>query len=597
MRYGWLIFLLVLSTASGASELSAQLDRDRITDAETVILSVIASGDVRGDLDLSPLEADFDLIDQRHTARMSLINGLASSSREWRLELAPRRAGQLRIPPLQLGDLSSEPLTLEVVDAATAAGSAADRDVFVEVSATPEAPYVQGYVDYRVRLFSRVPLRQPQLSNPEVDGAIVQRFGDDRQSSETIGGERYTVIERRYAVFPQRSGPLSIGAPRLTAVVPVERAAAAADGPGQDPFGPIADVFGGAGGLDGLFTATRRVRVRGPDATLEVRPQPVGAPTPWLPAESVELSDEWLPADSEVEVGAAVTRTITVTAAGVTAAQLPDLELSAPPAIKLYSDPPQTEELSGGEVPVAVKQLKVALVATEPGSITLPEIRLSWWDTQADQPREALVPARALNVTAAGTAPDTVVAREAVVVADPPSEAAEAFERDPLTAAPAWLRDEPWLWLAALLALAWVTTIGLWWRERRRPRLPIAEARSLEETVRPRLSLAEARRAVERACQHRGPRELRDALLAWGAVKWPEDPPRALAAVARRLGSDEAAAAVMALERGLYANETLVWDDAACWMALASGLTEDERQAADSGESDLPDLYPTTQGA
>ncbi|MBK1702915.1 hypothetical protein CKO22_19130, partial [Thiococcus pfennigii] len=404
---------------AAAAELTARLDREQITDDETVGLSLVLAGDVGGMPDLSPLAADFDIIDQSHTSRVAFVNGQTSASQEWRLEIAPRRTGLLTVPSLTLGSLATEPLTLTVLEAATASAPSGDQSVRLEVTATPEAPYVQGRVDYVVRLLARVDvdLLQPRLSEPEAEGARIERVGEDRQYSETIGGERYTVIERRYAVFPQRSGPLEIDPPHLVAAVPVERTPPA-QGFGQDPFGPIEEFFGAMPGAG---------RLR---------------------AESVELSDEWQPEGTRVAVGEAITRTVTITAAGVTSAQLPDLALEAPPSVRLYPDPPQGRDEQGGEVPVALKQTKVALVATEPGQVTLPEIRLPWWDTTSDVPREAIIPARTLEVVASAGGGHSAPSPGPAGAAAPSAGASATGGRSLAAAVPAGV----WPGLAAVLA-------------------------------------------------------------------------------------------------------------------------------------------------
>lgn len=588
-----LVLLLILCVdVAAAAELTARLDREQITDDETVGLSLVLAGDVGGMPDLSPLAADFDIIDQSHTSRVAFVNGQTSASQEWRLEIAPRRTGLLTVPSLTLGSLATEPLTLTVLEAATASAPSGDQSVRLEVTATPEAPYVQGRVDYVVRLLARVDvdLLQPRLSEPDAEGARIERVGEDRQYSETIGGERYTVIERRYAVFPQRSGPLEIDPPHLVAAVPVERTPPA-QGFGQDPFGPIEEFFGAMPGAGGLLVATRQVRVRGTPVTLAVRPQPPGAGEPWLPAESVELSDEWQPEGTRVAVGEAITRTVTITAAGVTSAQLPDLALEAPPSVRLYPDPPQGRDEQGGEVPVALKQTKVALVATEPGQVTLPEIRLPWWDTTSDVPREAIIPARTLEVVASAGGGHSAPSPGPAGAAAPSAGASATGGRSLAAAVPAGV----WPGLAAVLAAGWLTTLVLWWRERRRRPPSPDRGDQASPARRPALTRAEARRAVERACRSRGPRDARDALLAWAALVWPDDPPRGLAGLSVRLESDEAAAVLTRFERGLYAEAGPTdWDGEATWAAVGPALAayeaEGDRVAPEA--SALPALYP-----
>ncbi|MEY6433167.1 BatD family protein [Thioalkalicoccus limnaeus] len=558
MRSLLLAICLSLGSTSLAAELQAWLERDLITDAETVALFVTVSGERPDEPDLDALKADFDLVDVAHTSRAFAVDGAPATTHEWRLELAPRRTGWLTVPALTVGELTTEPLTLEVLDAGLALMTRADEPVFIDVIAAPMDPYVQGRVDYQVRLFTSVPLQEPRLTDPQGEGMTIRQIGDDRQSSEQIGADLYTVTERRYAIFPKQAGPLEIQPPRLNAAMPIERSSPDFNGLGGDPFAPLDEVMDEDAGPDGLFEATRQVRVSGRAITLGVRPPPDGADPRWLPAESVALRDEWTPKMPVIHIGQTMTRTLTITATGVLSEQLPELALEAPDGVALYPEAIEDEDRVEAGLPVAERRIRMALRVTEPGVLTLPEIRVAWWDTVADRPREARLEARSLEVIAGpgiGTG---------------------------LGGLSQWFGAQgAWLWVAAAFAVTWLATLGLWWRGRRRPAtLKAATLTAAIDDRPPEMTrgqrLAESRRAIERACRRRGPRDAREALLDWGRVAWPEDPPHGLLSLAARLESDEAAGLLAGLERGLYGEDPWDWDGEGAWVVLAPAL-EDPR--------------------
>jgi hypothetical protein len=296
--YRLLYLLLGLSLAAPAlaAGLEAELDRTRIAEGDTLILSLTAPGDALGTPDLGPLAQDFDVLNQSQSSQMRIINGATSRSRQWQLVLAPKRSGRLTIPALSLGGARSQPLTLEVLPAAQAAKLGEARPVLVETEVDTKLPYVQGQVVYLVRILSRVPLRQASLTDPKAGDALVERLGADRSSTTQRDGQRYQVIERRYALFPQHSGPLTIEAPVLAAAIPDQggrRPGARDRAFGRDPFADMDAFFGKDpfADLGGLLEQTRPVQVRGQDLTLTVRPQPDGTPSPWLPADSLQLTE------------------------------------------------------------------------------------------------------------------------------------------------------------------------------------------------------------------------------------------------------------------------------------------------------------------
>jgi len=604
LLFRYLLSLLLGLTLAGravAADLHAQLDRSRVAEGDTLTLLLSAPGDAQGSPDLTPLEKDFDVLGQTQSSRVSIVNGRSSSSRDWRLTLAPKRSGRLQVPVIHLGSLSSAPLQVEVVPASQADRSGAGRAVMVEAEVEPKTPYVQGQSVYTVRVLYRVPLQQASLSDPKAGDAVLEQLGKDRSFSTRRGGQRYNVIERRYALFPQHSGQLHIDAPVLSASVPEARRGSRRGGPfGGDPFGDFERILGSDpfGDMGSLFQRTRPIQVRGPGLSLDVKPQPPGSASPWLPAESVQLSETWSPDPPVARVGEPLTRTLAITAQGVTAAQIPDLQPAVPDGVKVYPDKAQTDTHADGDHLVAMKVLKEALVPSRPGRLTLPEVRLAWWDTGSSQQRVAVLPARTLDVkpAPAGAAPPPAPAPTSAPAAPSPKTApprtqspAPAHGLSPAAvSAPVGAFAAYWPWITGMLALAWMATLGLWLRERRRGRARALGAESARPA--PVDGIARARSRVQRACRANDPRAAREALLAWGVARWPEDPPRRLDTLARRLGPP-AAGLLAELDRRLYAGEQGSWDGAAAWSGLGPALQTPQR-APKAATTPLPALYP-----
>ncbi len=259
------LLLALLAAAVSAAEVRAWLDRDSARLGETVTLNVEASGSGSDTPDFSALSRDFEQLGTSSSSQVSIVNGTTTAKQLWAVGLQPRHEGRIEIAPIAVGGAASNALALTVLPAPVAATTHAGDEVFVEMQAEPDAPYVQQQVRLTVALYFAVNLADGNLDEPHVDGAVVQKLGQDRNYQAQRGGRSYRVIERHYALVPQRSGALSVPALHFRG-----RAV------GSDP----AAMFFGRG---------REIAASSDALALQVRPRPAGAGSgPWLPAQSLD---------------------------------------------------------------------------------------------------------------------------------------------------------------------------------------------------------------------------------------------------------------------------------------------------------------------
>ena len=270
-KYGYLFALILLFSFSLNASAQGQrvdiaLDAQKIGADETVNLTVRAVG-MDEELDTSNLEADFDVNRRSSSRQVNIINGQRTSIVEWILELTPKRSGVLTIGPIQVGSQTSRSAILMVDEPAT--GS--NRELFVETSVDVLDPYVQSQVIYTVNVYQDVRLLDGSLSVPDTDLALIQQIGEDKSFRETVEGREYAVVQRRYSVFPRKSGPLELPQVVLQATLAIDRAI-----------------------TPNARTRTRRVTRRSNTITLDVQPRPQTSDGSWwLPASQVLLGSEW----------------------------------------------------------------------------------------------------------------------------------------------------------------------------------------------------------------------------------------------------------------------------------------------------------------
>ena len=605
----WLLALsLMPSLWSGAAlaEVRAFFDRPAVYEGDSLTLIIEADGrDLSGQPDLTALADDFDVLGTSQGSEIRIVNGRRSDKRSWRITLAPKFIGNIELPPIAVGDERTAPLTLTVSEVPQGAQGGPGDDVYVEVELGVDGDrvMVQQQIPVVVRLYSGLPIRGGDLSDPRAEGAVLERLGNDRQYETTRNGRDYQVIERRFSLSPERSGELRIAPVVFEGEVVANRGGTRAptgndrlDRLFQDPM--VGSLF-----RDSPFAMLERgepVRAQAPAIRLQVDPRPAGfGGAHWLPAEALAIDDSWASGPPRLRAGEPVTRTLTLTAKGLAGTQIPEIEIPVPAGVRAYPEKTETESRTDGAMLFGVSAQRVTLIPTAGGRLDMPEIRVTWWDTVARTERVATVPAMTLVVDGPPASAAAQAAAASGTDKAPVSAQARPTEPDGVDAttpepldveAPGETGWPVWAVIAVVVVLLGLGAALFWSRRRRRPisQAPTATA--------PPPHLGRLRESLHQACLRNDPDAAARALLAWAQASWPRQPPANLATVAERLrglagdGAD-ASARVHALERRLYAPGAGPWDGNALWHALKDGLGKTDAQDRLDDE-DLAPLYP-----
>ena len=203
--------LLLAAGAARGAEISVETDRTDVAVGESFELRLKATGEPDDGPDFEPLEQDFEILAQTQSQNIRILGDRSDRSQEWTLSLMPKRAGELRIPPIEFGADRSEPLTLQVRPARR--GSDDDADVFLETELDTDQSWVGAQVVMTVRIFHAPELRGGRLQAPTLEpaDATVEILGDDRSYHTRRGSRRYFVVERRFVIFPHSPGMHRVG--------------------------------------------------------------------------------------------------------------------------------------------------------------------------------------------------------------------------------------------------------------------------------------------------------------------------------------------------------------------------------------------------
>ncbi len=508
----FLLGLLALAVARSATAAQASVDRAQVRLNESFTYTLRLEGEPNAEPDVTSLEQDFDILQRSQSTRIQGSNGQYSQFTEWQIVLMPTRIGVFTLPGVTVGGQTANPIRVEVL----AAGSEeAPGDIFIEVSAEPQHPFVQAQTVYTVSLFLGIDTRGSRLSEPQVTGgeAIVEKLGDDRQFQVERDDRRFIVIERRYAIFPQEAGNLTIEPMRFETQV-----------------------------LDGRrFSRIQRFNSDAVELMVRgaVPPPPEYAAAAWLPARALRFSERFSGDDGGLVAGIPVTRSLTLIADGVLSTQLPELAVTTLDPIKQYPDQPELENTVTAEGMRARRTERYAVISTRAGDFELPGAAVPWFNVLAERWEAAQL------------------ARRTVAVAPDPDQPLLDEPDMPFDAAAPVEPVGPWRMVSLGLAIGWAGTVMLMLAfSQGTRRADSRQAAGAGERQRRRQGRVLSQ--VRRACSDHDAQAVRERMLEWGRLRFPDQPPATLTALGRRLDAP-VAAALTGVEAALYGRSATAW--------------------------------------
>lgn len=547
----FLIFCLLLLTSNTLlAEVTAKTNRTVLSIDETLMMKIVQTDGSSGEPDLSVLRKNFQILSQSQSQNFSFINGRSSSSHTWDLTLLANDTGEIMIPAIPVGNESTQPIQL-LVKKPSATPAIDGKEIFIEVSITPDKQvYVQQQVLMIVSLYNRVRFTNASLTEPEIENAVIERIGDESNYQKVIGQNSYNVIERRYAIYPQQSGTMEIPGILFTGNIKLQ----------QSGFS--------------LFSRTgRRVISRTESISLEVLPIP-GSYTGkhWLPAKHISIESDILEEEQSIIAGEALTRHIVVSAVGLIGSQLPAINLASSADYKSYPDKELvSSQLIGDEI-VGTRQDNMAIIPVHSGQITLPEIKIDWWNTDTQQQESTLLPATTLSVAknaampelAQSTAPRQKKIKQSV-------ESKPAAENKPVQqklTRTAGIFQNIWFWISMSLLIIWFTTLGILLAKRNNSRRKtIIQQQSTTD-------IQQIHKQLKQSCSENDPLKTTRLMTRWFRLYFNDASISGLAQVLELIDDQALILEINQLEQSQYAAVHQAWSGKSLCQVLDSYIQQ-----------------------
>lgn len=552
---GWL--LLGASVPALGGEVTASVDREVVTETDVLVLEL--SFVEEQTFDLSRLEDNFEILDRQQGFQLRFGADMEPERvHSLQLQLQPRRRGDLTIPALGEGDDRSTPISIRVRPATAESEAERARLAFMEARLSESEVFVQQTLYYDLRVYYRADgvLFGDLPAVPSIAHAVTRAVGGTRRGRTTVDDRDYQYLERRYAVVPQQSGTLRLPPETFTGAIRFDE--------------------------DG-HTVRRNLRLEVDRRQVDVHPQPETWPAsqPWLPARNLRLEERVDQTGEMAGVGEPVTRTVLLQADDVPASLMPAINW-APERLQHLNHYPQRAELSettrNGRL-TAERAEGAALLAERPLAAALPAISLYWWDLDAGEVREALLPSRQLKLSGSAGMPLPEPEQAASKPGPQPAEPESATRR----------LDLPAALLAIYAGIALVTGLLLWWLL---PRLPASTSERIRRLLPAGSRETRLRRQLLAACRRDDAATARPLLAAWLAERRRQPASRPLTQLVPPPERATLQPLLDNLDRALYQPGGADWQGRALARWVRTHARSHRRQTAHESAPSLPPLYP-----
>ena len=515
--------LIIVSALAQADQLTTSVDRNEIGIQESIILTISANDNSREKPDIATLQNDFEILSHSESLERALSNKGFEVKKIWRLELKPKRIGKLLIPSFNVNNSVSDAIEINVSPKSQAQANA---EKFVKVSreVSKKEVHIQEQILVTIKLISQVNLSQAEMQPLEIKNAVLIPLSDKaKQYVSNINGKQHLILESNYALFPQESGELIIPSVIYSVVPNVERDL------WNDPFGR---------------NRANILRLPTEEQRIKVKPVPAeAAGKAWLPASNVTLHETWSASLDHLKMGEPVTRTITITAEGLTGGQIAPLPTNTIDGLTFYPDQPQNSDAKTTKGIEGTRVETTAIIPNHGGEFTLPEVSIEWWDVNSQSMKTATLPEKKINVL--GDAAPTTNSAQATT--------ATAANGSQTTNTEVVAKTNPWLWastvLFALMALA--LSVYVFHLRARLKQLQAEQEKADAITSEKEKHIWDL---LKHSAANKNASELRKHILSWAKFQWPEATIHSLDDVAKLAGRLELTQALKKLDELLYSN-------------------------------------------
>ena len=363
-----MLFSLFTTSVFGIDQLTLSANKDTLAPGETFEIVVTANGVAdEDDLDVSPVEENFELVEVVFDKYSYLVNLQLSNTSSWFLRLKPKFYGVQEFPALSLNGVKSDTMEIQVERSSQASVSNADTDVRIETELFADSAIVGQDVVYAITIYQDLEVIRPRIYQSFPASIQARQIGKDENVVEYRAGQQVTFMRRFYLLKPQDIGRYTIPSPTFTGIARQRN---------RGNFGRI-------------FSTEKDVSIQGASSDISVQPAPEFLSSDSLVASKLTLSASWQ--QPSFQVGNANVLTLTLSAHDLYVERLPDINVLLPSSLRSYPENSVAEQSVIGDTLVASLTKTLAVIPSVEGEIKVPQLSLPWYNVSTGKMEEAVL--------------------------------------------------------------------------------------------------------------------------------------------------------------------------------------------------------------
>ncbi|MEN9391101.1 MAG: hypothetical protein RL017_398, partial [Pseudomonadota bacterium] len=365
MRKKILIVLFLASISYSWGQVNASIDSFNVNSGSIIQLHITKVQN-KSKADLTSLAQNFSIAFSNADTDSNNIN----------IGLIAKNTGIQIIPPIRFGKEFTNPLSVNVVKFEPTAGANQRKDIKLEALITPSNIYYTNIpFVYTLNLYLATAVAKLKLQSLEFNHITIKKIGSLKQRTQQINGTKYYIYAQQFLLTPTEAGNIDLHAVSLGGVQ-------------QNSIN---------GELDQPFNISSN------ELNLTVQDFPANlAAESIFPAQMVSVSESWSVSNNNVKTGEPFSRSLTVTASGIPANLIANLNFNLPNNVNGYPENIITNDdfsaiESGGKL-IGSKVFKIAYIAHQAGSVKFSPITLNWYDINSGKVNTIKIPEHVFNV-------------------------------------------------------------------------------------------------------------------------------------------------------------------------------------------------------